>query len=393
LQTERVLANEAYIAWKKTQHHLFEQAPNGILVFDDTLHYLDANLAACQILRRCRDEVLGRQVGDFAEGGDSLARRIRNSMDTAIEEETLKFVLPDGSSRLAEYVTRPNVLPGIHLSFLRDVTDTRQLQLDMEHHSRLEAVGKVTGAVAHDFNNMLTAILSFTDLLLGQLHEEDSVRRYALGIQAAAIHAGETTQQLLSFCRRQKMNMAEFDVNEVVRAAADLVRRVIGENIRLVLELDADLPPVVADAGQLTHVLVNLAVNARDAMPRGGTLMFGTSQRSAGTACAEGAGEEAGTSVSIFVHDTGCGIQQDILPHIFDPFFTTKARGKGTGLGLATVYGIVKQAKGKILVSSEPGRGTTFEVVLPASSGQSEAKTGLLSPELPREHRPLQNLD
>ena len=213
---------------------------------------------------------------------------------------------------------------------------------------------------------MLTAILSYTDLQLARTGDDTAMRRYAMGIRAAAERAAETTQQLLAFCRRQSMKLAELDVNCVVKDAANLVRRLIREDIQLVVELEPKIAPVMADAGQLHQVLVNLAVNARDAMPNGGRLMFVTTQRDL----------PSDKEVSIFVHDTGSGISAEVLPHIFDPFFTTKEVGKGTGLGLSTVYGIVKQSHGKILVSSEPGRGTTFEIVLPAVSASRSESTG-----------------
>lgn len=343
-----------------------------ILVFDDSLKYLDANEAACQLWQSAREQLIGKRVGELSKDGERLARRIRESRGTSPVEENLVLLLPDGSSRDAEVITRPNVAPGAHLSFYRDVTEKRAMQRELEHQNRLEAIGKVAGGVAHDFNNMLTAILSYTDLQLQAEKTDSAVRRYALGIEAAAQRAAETTQQLLAFCRRQTMSFREVDVNAIVREAATMVRRLIGEDIQLVLELDPGLPSVVADAGQLNQVLVNLAVNARDAMPRGGRLLFGTSCMAGPSGLRrKSVGEE---QVSILVHDTGSGIPKEVLPHIFDPFFTTKPRGKGTGLGLSTVYGIVKQSKGEILVSSEPGRGTTFEIVLPATTTERPRK-------------------
>jgi signal transduction histidine kinase len=288
-------------------------------------------------------------------------------------EECLTVVLPDGAVRFVELVTRPNLLPGVHASFSRDVTERKKLQCELEHHNRLEAIGKVAGGVAHDFNNMLTAIMSYTDLQLQQLPRDGAMRRYAMGIQAAAARAAETTQQLLAFCRRQSMKFAELDVNAVIEESAKLVRRVIGENIQLVLELDRELPQVVADAGQLNQVLVNLAVNARDAMPRGGQILIVTAKQIVEDERSQKLRDlEPGSYVSIFVHDSGLGISHEVLPHIFDPFFTTKPLGKGTGLGLSTVYGIVRQSKGQILVNSEPGRGTTFEILLPAARSQRD---------------------
>lgn len=356
-------------AWKKEASQLFEKAPDAILVYDERLQYVDANRAAEMLLRRKKEEIAGKHVGDFCEPqeGARMARRVLESRGEAIVEENIHLLLPDGSSRYAEVVTRPNIVEGIHVSFLRDVTERCEMRRALEHSNRLEAIGKVTGGVAHDFNNMLTAILSYTDLQLQRAGDDEVMRRYALGIQAAAERAAETTRQLLAFCRRQAMEFRELDVNQIAQEAANLVRRLIGENIRLDLELEPDLPPVMADAGQLNQVLVNLAVNARDAMPHGGRILIGTSKRArAARTCGH---EPRQAEVSIFVHDTGSGITPEVLPHIFDPFFTTKPSGKGTGLGLSTVYGIVKQSKGQILVNSEPGRGTTFEIVLPALRG------------------------
>jgi two-component system cell cycle sensor histidine kinase/response regulator CckA len=358
--------NASYEGWKVEPRWLFDQATEAVLIFDDNLEYVDANPAACQLLRRSKQEIVGRHVGDFStEDGSRLACRIREAQGAAVVEENLKLTLCDGNIRYVELVARPNILPGIHVSFSRDVTERHELQQELEHHSRLEAIGRVAGGVAHDFNNMLTAILSYADLQLKRAGDDSEMRRYALGIQAAAERAAETTQQLLAFCRRQSMKFRQLDVNEIVREAATLVQRLIGEDVQLVLELERNLPPVLADAAQLNQVLMNLAVNARDAMPNGGSLLFGTAVRQSST---EKVRALHASQVSIFVHDTGSGICADVLPHIFDPFFTTKPQRKGTGLGLSTVYGIVKQSQGQIFVNSTPGKGTTFEVVLPAAS-------------------------
>ncbi|HEY3928228.1 MAG TPA: ATP-binding protein [Candidatus Koribacter sp.] len=348
---------ETYAAWKAEPHRLFDEAPVGILVFDDDLRYVDANAAACALLRRSREEIVGHSMGDFSEDGERLARCVREAGSSPITEQIMPVVVSGGERRWAEVVTRPNVVPGVHLSFSRDVTERERMRRELEHQSRLEAIGRVASGVVHDFNNMLTAILSFADLQLPWLAPGSKTRRYAEGIRGAAERASQTTQQLLAFCRCTEMKLHAVDVNTAVGEAAEFLRRLLGDAITVQLELGAEVPRVMADAAQLQQVLVNLAVNARDAMPNGGTLLIGTSHRQvAGRA-----------NVSIFVHDTGLGIKAEVLPHIFDPFFTTKPRGKGTGLGLSTVYGIVKQSHGQILVNSEPGRGTTFEVIFPAA--------------------------
>jgi two-component system, cell cycle sensor histidine kinase and response regulator CckA len=220
---------------------------------------------------------------------------------------------------------------------------------------------------------MLTAILSYADVQLQRPEASDTIRRYAAGIQDAAVKASETTQQLLAFCRRQSVQLQRTNVNEALEEAAALVQRLLPENIQLELDLDAELPAVLADPAQLNQVFVNLAVNARDAMPNGGRLLFTSSH----VARKDGS---ASSQVTVLVHDTGHGIHADVLPHIFDPFFTTKARGKGTGLGLATVYRIVKQSRGEILVHTGQGRGTTFEITLPAAQGD-EIPVGCMNSE------------
>ncbi|ABF40660.1 PAS/PAC sensor signal transduction histidine kinase [Candidatus Koribacter versatilis Ellin345] len=382
MEIERSIPRREKAVWQENPEWLFESAPEAIFVFDDDLQYLEANPAACRLLRRNKEEIVGCKIGTFSEDGARLAEAIRKTPVGDGVEASHTLILPDGSVRTVEMVTRPNMLPGIHLSFSRDVTDRRLLERELEHHTRLEAAGKLASGIAHDFNNMLTAILSYADLQLQHVESGSAMQRYVLGIQAAAERAAQTTHQLLAFCRRQKMQFAETQVNDVIQQSSELIGRLIGEDIELAFDLDRGIPEVWADAGQLNQVFVNLAVNARDAMPRGGRLLFATSKR--GT-------EEKDKRVSIFVHDTGMGIGADVLPHIFEPFFTTKEQGKGTGLGLATVYGIVKQMKGEILVSSEPGRGTTFEIALPASRAAGAWVEPVTAKAKPNnmEHRPF----
>ncbi len=356
-----------YEVWRRGPHDLFEHAPDAILIFDDALTYVDANPRACEVLRCSREEIKGRHLDALFVEKDAVSRRIRTAGGEPLRENHLTVALPEGEALYVEFAVRRNVLPGIHVLFLHDVTDQHQMQCELEHHTRLETIGKVAGGVAHDFNNMITAILSYTDLQIQRAPQDETIRRYALGIQAAAERAAETAQQLLTFCRRHTTQASEVDVNAVLREAVTFVGRLIGEDIQLVLELDPDLPNVLADPGQLSQVIVNLAVNARDAMPKGGKLLLGTAKRGPAHGRERRARESCGnTHVAIFVHDTGSGISAEVLPHIFDPFFTTKPQGKGTGLGLATAYRIVQQCGGQILVSSEPNRGTTFEIVLPA---------------------------
>jgi two-component system cell cycle sensor histidine kinase/response regulator CckA len=257
----------------------------------------------------------------------------------------------------------------------QDITERRQAEDALRkseerlHLSqRLEAVGQLAGGVAHDFNNLLTAITSYTQLLLEDLAPNDTHRDDLLEIKRAADRATALTRQLLAFSRRQVLDPRVIDLNAVVADLEKMLGRLIGAHIALVTDCSARLPRVRADVGQLEQVIVNLAVNARDAMPDGGTLAIRTGEAELTEAdCADQPDLEArpGRYAVIAVSDTGIGMDDATRAKMFQPFFTTKGPGKGTGLGLATVYGIVKQSGGYISVASQPNRGTTFRIYLP----------------------------
>ena len=257
-----------------------------------------------------------------------------------------------------------------YTAIVRDITDRRRLEAELLHAQRLEAVGRLAGGIAHDFNNLLTIITGYTELLLGELEPASRLREPAGLIRQAGEQAAALTQQLLAFSRRQFVQPCDLDVNVVVTNLARMLQRVIGEDIELALELRPGLPCVRADPRQIEQVLMNLAVNARDAMPHGGRLRLATADVTLDAAQGQHLlpGAPAGRYVRLSVDDTGCGMDAGTRERIFEPFFTTKDVGKGTGLGLATVYGIVTQADGHLHVESEPGRGTTFEVYLPAGA-------------------------
>jgi signal transduction histidine kinase/CheY-like chemotaxis protein len=280
-----------------------------------------------------------------------------------------RLVRPDGSVR--EVQCRGRVVSdesGTVLSLLgssQDITDRRQLEDQLRQALKMEAVGRLAGGIAHDFNNLLTVIKSNAYFLLEDLDAADPRREDAAQIQTAASRAADLTRQLLAFSRKQILNPRLLDLNATVAAVAAMLGRVIGEDIELAMEVAPGELPVMADPGQLEQVIINLAVNARDAMPEGGTVTLRTAVPLAGAdAGLVRAGLPLGRYVSLTVEDTGRGIDADILPRIFEPFYSTK-EGKGTGLGLATVYGIVEQSGGRIIVESEPGRGSRFTVFLP----------------------------
>jgi two-component system cell cycle sensor histidine kinase/response regulator CckA len=246
-------------------------------------------------------------------------------------------------------------------AIFENVTDRKRLEERLAQAQKLEIVGRLAGGVAHDFNNILTAVLGFGEVLQERLAEEGVAAPELVEILHAGERAKAVTAQLLAFSRKQMLVMAPLEVNALIERDARLIMRLIGEHITLTLHLAPDVGRVEADAAQLSQVLLNLAVNAADAMPNGGTLRIETSLVHDPAA---GVQLQGGEWVLVRVADTGAGIDRDILPHIFEPFFTTKAVGKGSGLGLATVYGIVKQLGGEIAVDSAPERGTRFNIFL-----------------------------
>jgi PAS domain S-box-containing protein len=247
-----------------------------------------------------------------------------------------------------------------------DVTERVQLEEQVRQAQKMEAVGQLAGGIAHDFNNLLTAILGYAEMALETLPAGDPLSEDILQIHKAGLSASGLTQQLLAFSRRQMLKPEVINVNDIVGRMETLLRRVIGEQIVLTTRLQADLGHASADPGQIEQVILNLAVNARDAMPNGGELLIETGNVILTSAFASAhVGAKIGPHVMLKVSDTGCGIDQDVLKQVFEPFFTTKAKGKGTGLGLATVYGVVQQSGGSIWVDSAPGKGASFTIYLP----------------------------
>jgi PAS domain S-box-containing protein len=255
-----------------------------------------------------------------------------------------------------------------------DVTERKRLEAELSHAQKMESIGRLAGGVAHDFNNLLTVICGGLELGLNRLALEHPSRTYLADVSDAARSAVALTRQLLAFSRKELIAPKVLDLNEVIGRVRNMILRLLGEDIRLVTRLGPHLTPICFDPGQMEQILLNLAVNARDAMPNGGQLTIETSNIELDSRYAlEHVDARPGAYALLSVSDDGAGMSEEVRAHLFEPFFTTKGAGKGTGLGLAMVYGAVRQNGGYIAVDSAPSRGTTFRIHLPAATGASES--------------------
>jgi signal transduction histidine kinase/CheY-like chemotaxis protein len=312
-----------------------------------------------------RDEV-GRLAEAFTTMAASIEQASIELSDQALELEAQQTELQEANEELRQTVTAMSAAREAH----------KQLEAQLQQAQKMEAVGRLAGGVAHDFNNMLTVMISYTDLVLANNTVADDVRNDLKQVRSAADRAATLTRQLLAFSRKQVLRPSVVDVNEVVGGVTTMLARVMPENIRVSTTLGTGIEPVFVDRGQLEQVLMNLAVNARDAMAAGGALTIETSNAMLDDSYVGfHPGGAPGPHVVLSVRDTGIGMDAATRERIFEPFFTTKPVGQGTGLGLATVYGIVQQSGGSIYVYSEPGRGTIFKVYFPAHRAEQDGRT------------------
>ena len=356
-------------------------APFGMATVDADGAILNANPAFMRMFS-LDDRGLPNRIGDLGgNGGEDVTRELRKAVRRAVSGRAAAG--PNEISFGAErelvrrvYVTAlssdPRERDGAIL-YAIDATEQKALELKFAQSHKMEAVGQLAGGVAHDFNNVLTAIIGFSDLLLQTHRPTDPAYRDIMNIKSSAHRAAGLVQQLLAFSRRQTLQAEVLELGETLTDLAPLLNRALGEKIELKILPGRDLWYIKADKTQFVQVIINLAVNAKDAMPGGGSLCIRTRNMSERESfkLAE-LGVAAGEYVAIEVEDTGVGIEPDILGKIFEPFFTTKEVGKGTGLGLSTVYGIVKQTGGYVFAESEPGAGTTFKLYLPRYIVESE---------------------
>jgi PAS domain S-box-containing protein len=388
-RTQEALARATSELQEREELHriLFDAAADAMLFHDERGILLDANRAACERLGYSTDELKGMPLAaiDTPEYAARVAGRMRDLFErgSALFESAhltrAGRVIPvEVHARVVEYRGRRVVF-----SVSRDISERKAAERALraqEERARqgqkLEAIGRLAGGVAHDFNNMLTVMTGYSDLLLEVLGPSHPARSEVMEIRTAADRASSLTRQLLAFSRKQILHPEPIDTNDVLRGMHKLLRRLIGEDVDLDLRLGVIAGFAVADRNQIEQVIVNLVVNGRDAMPRGGRLVLETSVAQMGGSTGSGAPDlAAGPYIVVSVTDTGTGIAPEDLPLIFEPFYTTKDPGKGTGLGLATAYGIVRQSGGIITVYSEPGRGSTFRVYLPLVSTAPSTRT------------------
>jgi two-component system cell cycle sensor histidine kinase/response regulator CckA len=334
----------------------------------------DVNPFLIQLLQFSREEFLGKTIWDiglFSKIGESKAAFQELKDKHYIRYEDMPLKAKDGRTISVEFVSnvyRANNKKVIQCN-IRDITarkNAEQAGQQLLHAQKMEAVGQLAGGVAHDFNNLLQVILGYCEILRGRVDLDDPTRKMIVKIQDAGTSAKNLTHRLLAFSRRQVLQPVFLDLNEAVNHIQTLLGGLIGDDIELANLLGSDLGTIEADPHQVEQVLMNLAINARDAMPMGGKIVFETSNVEIDeTYAQQHLYLKPGRYVMLTVRDTGTGMNLETQNHVFEPFFTTKGPGKGTGLGLSTVFGIVKQSGGAIVIYSEPGHGTTFKIHFP----------------------------
>ncbi|MGQ9631470.1 MAG: PAS domain-containing protein [bacterium] len=381
--TEHKRMEEALAEERNLLRTLIDSMPDLICVKDDEGRFIIANIAAARLMgAKTPDEVLGKTDFDFyprelAERCRADEQEVIRSGRPLIDREELLIDRTTGRERWLLITKVPlrdseGKIVGI-VGIGRDITDRKRLEEQFLQSQKMEAIGRLAGGIAHDFNNLLTAILGYAQLVLEGLEADSPLRGDVEEIKKAGERTSSLTRQLLAFSRKQILQPQVLNLNELILGMEKMVKHLIGEDIEFIISLDPELGRTKADPGQIGQVIMNLIVNARDAMPRGGKLTIETSNVYLDEEYARGhVGTRPGHYVMISVSDTGVGMSDEVKSHIFEPFFTTKERGKGTGLGLSTVYGIVKQHGGNIWVYSELGRGTTFKVYFPRVEGTVE---------------------
>jgi len=381
----REIAHAERIA-RENEHRfrtMFEAAALGIVVISPDGEVREANPAFTEMWQSPPRDLIGRQFLSLVESPEEpdLEQGIRAVLDgsgnlaVGTIRPTAHVATPVWGQAVVSPVRDASGQVQFAFAMIENITTQRELAEQLRQSQRLESVGRLAGGVAHDFNNLLTTINGVAELLLAEPTLPDNIRADLLEIRGAGARAATLTRQMLAFSRRQTLQLQVLDLNALLRDVSSMIRRMIGEDVEMRLLLSDPLPHVRADVGQLTQVFMNLAVNARDAMRLGGTLGIETSAMQLTGEMAGTLEVRAGQAVRVLVWDTGDGMDPETMARIFEPFFTTKEVGKGSGLGLATVYGVIKQLGGAIKVESAIGAGARFTIILPAEDTPLERAT------------------
>jgi len=396
-RAERKRAEEALQRVSRQNELILSSAAEGIYGLDLQGRTIFVNPAAARMIGWAVDDLLGKSLHAILHHSkpdrtlypQEECPIYATCMDGAVHQVGDEvFWRKDGTCFPVEYTSTPirdehGMIVGAVVTF-RDVTERKKLEEQLRQSQKMEAIGQLTGGIAHDFNNLLTIINGYSEMTLQLLKADDPLRSNVEAVRQAGERAASLTRQLLTFSRRQVLEPKVLDLNAVVTNIDKMLQRLIGEDIDLVPKLQPGLGRVKVDPGEIEQVIMNLAVNARDAMPQGGKLTIATKNVELDENYTKRhVGIKPGPYVMLAVSDNGCGMDKATQKRIFEPFFTTKEKGKGTGLGLATVYGIVKQSSGSIWMYSEVGGGTVFKIYLPMIQGDAEAiapKAGLAKP-------------
>jgi PAS domain S-box-containing protein len=391
-------AEEALRNSEERFRQLFNYAPMAYHEFDTEGRITRVNKTELEMLGYAEEEMLGRHVWDFHTETvwiEALKKRLKGELPVGqVLERTIRR--KDGTTFPAlihERFIKDDEGKNIGIrSTIQDITELKQtekrmntLQEQLRQSQKMEAIGRLAGGIAHDFNNLLTVIKGYSQLSFSELKEGDPLKGNLDEIQKATQRASELTRQLLAFSRRQILEFMVFDLNTILRDLDKMLHRIIGEDIELVYLLSDNLGKIKTDPGQIEQVILNLAINARDAMPSGGKMTIETANVFLDESYTHSHAEvKPGPYVMLSITDTGCGMLPEVKEHVFEPFFTTKEKGIGTGLGLSTVYGIVKQSGGDIWFYSEEGMGTAFKIYLPkVDEIPTELKAEKMEEELP----------
>ncbi|HEV8508896.1 MAG TPA: response regulator [Gemmatimonadales bacterium] len=374
---ERARQRQALHRHERLLRQIIDANPSLIFVKDWDGRFVLVNQASAEIYGTTVESMLGKTDADFNPNADEVVHFLRDDREV-MSSGRAKFIAeepvtnPDTKqTRWFQTIKVPLRMPGEEratmLGVATEITERKRLEEQLRQSQKMEAIGQLAGGVAHDFNNILTAIVGYTDLLAAEFGGNERQLEDLEEIRKAARRAAALTRQLLAFSRKQVLEPRIIDLNSVVLNLDKMLRSLISENIDLKTDLATNLAAARADPNQIEQVIMNLAINARDAMPEGGTLTIETSNATLDHAyAAQHVSVVPGDYVMLAVTDTGSGMDESTKARIFEPFFTTKPAGRGTGLGLSTVYGIVKQSGGNIWLYSEPGKGSTFKIYLPA---------------------------